>query len=54
MLSWVNPYSPLGPVVHQFTRPLLAPIQRFVPPIANIDLSPLVAILALQLVLIFV
>ena len=54
VLSWVNPYSPLGPVVHQFTRPLLAPIQRFVPPIANIDLSPLVAILALQLVLIFV
>lgn len=54
VLSWVNPYSPLAPAVHQFTRPLLAPIQRFVPPIANIDLSPLVALLALQMLLMFI
>ena len=54
VLSWVNPYSPLGPTVHQFTRPLLAPIQRFIPPVANIDLSPLVVILALQMALMFV
>ncbi|MBI2308064.1 MAG: YggT family protein [Rhodocyclales bacterium] len=51
VLSWVNPFSPLGQPVAQLTRPLLQPIQRFVPPIANIDLSPLVAIVLLQVVL---
>lgn len=53
VLSWVNPYSPLAPPVNQFTRPLLAPIQRVLPPLGMFDLSPLVAILVLQLLLIF-
>lgn len=53
VLSWVNPYSPIGQPVAQLTRPFLAPIRRFVPPIANVDLSPLVAILLAQVVLIF-
>jgi len=53
LLSWVNPRSPLGYPVAQLTRPFLNPIQRIVPPIANIDLSPLIAILLAQLVLIF-
>lgn len=53
VLSWVSPYSPLGQPVAQLTRPFLRPIQRVLPPIANIDLSPLVAILLAQLVLIF-
>jgi YggT family protein len=53
VLSWVSPYSPLGQPVAQLTRPFLRPIQRLVPPIAAIDLSPLIAILLAQLVLIF-
>jgi YggT family protein len=53
LLSWVNPQSPLSYPLAQLTRPFLRPIQRFVPPIANIDLSPLIAILLAQLVLIF-
>lgn len=51
ILSWVNPASPLAPVVAALTRPLLRPIQRIVPPIGMVDLSPLVALLLLQLVL---
>lgn len=51
VLSWVNPHSPLGYPVMQLTRPILQPIQRILPPIANIDLSPLVAILLLQVAL---
>lgn len=54
ILSWVNPYSPLGQPVSQLTQPFLRPIQRVVPPIANIDLSPLIAIILAQLVLIFI
>lgn len=53
VLSWVSPYSPLSTPVAQLTRPFLAPIRRVVPPIAAIDLSPLIAILLAQLVLIF-
>lgn len=53
ILSWVSPYSPLVQPVSQLTRPFLRPIQRIIPPIAAIDLSPLVAILLAQLVLMF-
>jgi YggT family protein len=51
ILSWVNPSSPLAPAVSQLTRPMLRPIQRIVRPISGIDLSPLVAILLLQVLL---
>ncbi len=53
VLSWVNPYSPLAAPAQQLTRPLLDPIRRFVPLISGIDLSPLIAILLLQLLLRF-
>jgi len=53
VLSWVNPYSPVAPLAYQLTRPLLDPIRRIVPTISGIDLSPLVAILLLQVVLMF-
>jgi YggT family protein len=53
VLSWVSPYSPLARPVAQLTQPFLNPIRRVVPPIAAIDLSPLIAILLAQLILIF-
>jgi len=53
VLSWINPYSPLAAPAHQLTRPLLDPIRRIMPAISGIDLSPLVAILLLQAVLMF-
>jgi len=53
VLSWINPYSPLSAPAYQLTRPLLDPIRRVVPLISGIDLSPLVAILLLQVVLMF-
>jgi YggT family protein len=51
VLSWINPYSPLAGPVNQLSRPILDPIRRVVPLISGIDLSPLVAILLLQVVL---
>ena len=53
VLSWVNPYSPLSAPAQQLTRPILDPIRRIIPLISGIDLSPLVAILLLQLLLSF-
>lgn len=53
VLSWINPYSPLAAPAQQLTRPMLDPIRRIIPLISGIDLSPLVAILLLQVVLMF-
>ena len=37
-------------VLDQITAPLLNPIRRVIPPIAGMDLSPLIALLLLQIV----
>ena len=52
LVSWINPYSPMAGPVLQLSRPLLRPVQRVVPPVGNIDLSPLIVIVLLQVVLI--
>jgi YggT family protein len=52
VLSWVNPHSPVAPLFDAMTRPFLRPIRRFVPPLGNVDLSPLVLIVLLQVLLI--
>ena len=49
--SWVNPYSPIAAPAIQLSRPMLRPIQRILPTISGIDLSPLLAILLLQVAL---
>jgi YggT family protein len=54
VLSWVNPYTPVGPVFDSLTRPFLRPLRRFVPPVGNVDLTPLILLLALYVVLIVV
>ncbi len=50
VLSWVNPYGqhPLSSLLHALNEPLLRPARRLLPPISGIDLSPLLALLALQ------
>jgi YggT family protein len=52
VLSWVNPYSPLMPVVSDLTEPFMRPLRRIIPLVANVDLTPLVLILICQLLLI--
>lgn len=54
IMSWVgNSYgNPMGSLLDSLTAPLLDPIRKFVPLIGMVDLSPLVAILLLQVVLI--
>lgn len=51
VLSWVNPYSPIAPLLNSLARPFLRPFQRLIPPVANVDLSPLFVIIACQLLL---
>lgn len=51
ILSWVNPYSPLAPVLNSLTNPFLRPVRKIIPPVANVDLSPLVILLVCELLL---
>ena len=51
LLSWVNPYAPLAPLFNDLARPFLRPVQRLIPLIGGIDLSPMVLLLALQILL---
>jgi len=51
ILSWVAPYAGAYPILDAITRRFLRPVRRFVPPIANIDLSPLVLLILLQVLL---
>ena len=51
ILSWMNPYSPVAPLLNSLTQPLLRPLQKRIPMVANVDLSPLVLVIVLQLIL---
>jgi YggT family protein len=54
ILSWVgqNFRHPIVPVIYQLTEPVLAPIRRVLPPLGGFDLSPLVALIAIQFLII--
>jgi YggT family protein len=52
VFSWLNPYTPVAPVLDALTRPFLRPLRRFVPPIGSFDLTPLVLVVLAQVVLI--
>jgi YggT family protein len=52
VFSWLNPGTPVAPVVAALTRPFLRPLRRFVPPIGAFDLTPLVLVVLAQIVLI--
>lgn len=50
ILSWVQPgYNPSTAVLYSLTDPVLAPARRVIPSMGGLDLSPLVVILAIQL-----
>ena len=49
--SWFSLSGPMIPVLNSMTRPFLRPFQRRIPPIGNVDLSPLFLLVAIQLLL---
>ena len=53
VISWVGNTrdNPIIPLINSLTAPILRPIQKVVPLIGMMDLSPLVAILGLQVLL---
>ncbi|HXF66915.1 MAG TPA: YggT family protein [Burkholderiales bacterium] len=51
LLSWIAPHSPVMPLLGSLSRPFLRPFQRRVPPLGGVDLSPLLVVIAAQLLL---
>lgn len=51
VLSWINPHTPLAPVLDSLTRPFLRPLRRHMPTTAGIDFSPLIVFIVVQLLL---
>lgn len=51
ILSWVAPgsYNPGAQLVNQICEPLLAPFRRLIPSIGGLDISPIFAFIALNL-----
>ncbi|MEA3411871.1 MAG: YggT family protein [Pseudomonadota bacterium] len=57
ILSWISPgtqyyNNPIASLLQSLTAPLLRPVQRVMPPLGGIDLSPLLVIIALNIALI--
>ena len=51
ILSWVQPHAPVAPILARLSEPVLRPLRRIIPLVGNVDLSPLVALIALQVLL---
>ena len=54
IISWVNPgaYNPVTVLLYRLTDPLMRPARRLIPPMGGLDLSPMVVLIALQLIII--
>ena len=50
LLSWIvpNPYEQPMRFLYEVTEPILAPLRRIIPRIGMIDITPIVAIIILQ------
>ena len=52
VISWVSPgqTNMLTSLLYQITEPILAPLRRILPKVGMLDLSPLAAIILLQII----
>jgi YggT family protein len=51
ILTWLPLHrrNPLVTLTHVLTEPILAPIRKVLPPMGGLDLSPMVLLIALQI-----
>lgn len=54
VVSFTNPYSPYMALLNVMNRPFVRRIQRFLPPIGPVDLSPMVVVLICSVFLNFI
>lgn len=54
ILTWIQPGAPINYLLARFTAPIMNPIRRVIPPIAGVDISPIPALIILQLLIILI
>ena len=54
ILSWINPYNQLTPLLDALTRPVLAPLRRVIPTAGGFDFSPIIVFIVAQLLIMLV
>lgn len=54
ILSWVNPHTPITPVLNALTEPLMRPLRKYIPATSGIDLTPLAVFIIAEMLLIVV
>jgi YggT family protein len=52
VFSWINPGTPVAPVLAAVNRPFLRPLRRYIPPVGQFDLTPLALVILIQVALI--
>lgn len=52
LMSWVKARSPLAEVIDRLCQPMLRPFRRLIPQVGGVDLSPLAALVLLQVAMI--
>ncbi|MDP7579572.1 MAG: YggT family protein [SAR202 cluster bacterium] len=52
IMSWISPNGEdnISQFLDQITEPILAPIRKIVPPLGMFDLTPMIALIVLQMV----
>jgi len=54
ILSWINPYNQLTPLLDALTRPVLTPLRRVIPTAGGFDFSPIIVFIVAQLLIMLV
>ena len=54
ILSWINPYNQLTPLLDALTRPILNPLRRLIPTAGGFDFSPIIVFIVAQLLIMLV
>lgn len=50
LLSWIQPVSPLNQILATLTSPIIKPLRRFIPLVNGFDITPIPALIILQLI----
>jgi len=52
LFSWINPdpRNAIVRLVYQVTEPILAPLRRYIPSFGGLDITPMIALLLLEVV----
>jgi YggT family protein len=51
VMSWINPYHPAAPFFNALSQPFMRPVQKVIPTVGGVDISPVFVLIFFQLLL---